>query len=317
LFRSNPFLTHISVPLPQVLRELALSNNPELRVVSLPNVERIQDSGREWGPLFIDVGNTQPDVRLPKLSEVGGEVHVAHSGELSWLQGLRSVGSLYLEDNEFENLASFAALEEIKGDLSAVDQRGLLSVTGLSQLRRIGGSIFLRESRYSGMDFPALTSVGGIELVGLTIRGTIHFPKLERIEQGLHLVRVEALPDGPTFPSLRMIGGSLNVEDNPNGKDLVFSALEEVGGELTVERSGYQALELPSLTSIDGRFVVLENPEITRVAVPSLSRVGGHLILANNPKLPQCLVDGIAHELDGRIGGDTATTGNDESGVCQ
>lgn len=187
---------------------------------------------------------------LESLASLGGGLRLRSLRELTTTEGLgpvREVAFLAIEENvALANLAGFADLEEVRGDVNLTGQLALSSLAGLEDLQRIGGALQLAR-------LPELTSVGG--LAGL-------------VNVGGRLL-VNDLPQLTALgglSALTSIAGDLTLLDLPALTSLV--GLAPLSGVAGVE------VQNAALSSLDGLPVPADATFLRLVGLASLTDAG-------------------------------------------
>jgi len=125
----------------------------------------------EVGGDMLLVGNYKlRGIGLPALRGVGGTLQISGSTELAEVafSGLTEVGALVIDDTWLPVLThvDFSALERADGALQMIGVP-LLAQIDLPGLTTVGGTLQVAGSCGLGLDAPALTSAGGLQLRGL------------------------------------------------------------------------------------------------------------------------------------------------------
>jgi hypothetical protein len=312
-------VTDVSIPKLTTVEVLTLIGFG-LNRIELPNLERVVKN-EIGGQATIIVKGRDMRISLGKLREIDGWLFVSTdvASDLSWLGALERVGgSLELNPGPSSVLSGLRSLAEVGGGL-----RISPAVRGVDfpALRRADGGIFIQPSDAAPgfpdlalLSFPALERAGGVVLDHTVISTTaVGFPNLREITADATFTSSVLRPDG-FVPALAHVGGELLIEDN-TGDAIDFPQIATVG-KLSSRRNAAARIAFPALTTVADKLAVFEHPNLSMLEFPALSGVGGNLVIANNPVLPACEVEVIVSRVAGAIGGEVATTGNDEGATC-
>jgi hypothetical protein len=108
------------------------------------------------------------------------------------------------------------------------------------------------------------------------------------IIRGTELRHLEGLED------LRVVGGTLEISDNPGLLDLApLKNLERAGAVAIFNNGNLTSLDLPSLKRVDGWLTVISNPKAQKLALPELESLGKGLIVKSNPRLGRMTVPSL------------------------
>jgi hypothetical protein len=255
----------------------------------LPALERI------GGELFVTGNGADGEsVSAPVLAEVGGRLVLWRGvhGVVS-MPALRTVGGDLAIDGQITALA-FDALESIEGDLLYSDV--ILDEIRLPGLRRLGGSLALAvNGRLRGIDLPALEEIGAeLSLYGDLALRSVALPALRVIRGRLRLSSLWAL-ERLDLGLLAAVERQIVLESLPLLTSLELPSLAEIGlnggpmddgSSLRVVNTGLEQLELPSLTSLDGRASIALNPALRAVRLVRLEEAGT-LTLSSDDELEE------------------------------
>lgn len=280
----------------------------------------------EWN-LTLDGAGITSLAPLAQLTKVGGGLIIANTS-LSTLEGLEQIS---IVENSIEiignpSLADIEALSSISGEigqpgggLRIIDNGSLTSLTGLSNVSSISGSIDISNN-------PSLTSLSGLDGIAsatdlLYITGNSSLSSLSGLGAltSVHSIYIQgntALGSLSGLGGLSAIPGSVTIYDNPNLADLNglsglasignnlqlagnaslsnlggLSALSQVGGQLSIVGSGTLSGlgGLEDLSTVGAGISIFENDALTDIsALSGLSSVGDVINISDNPQLSEC-----------------------------
>jgi hypothetical protein len=248
---------------------------------------------------------------------IGGRLTVAQNPKLqSFITPVQTVGeSIHVTENP-ELFEFGASVQVLPGSLLLQHNPKLYLLTGLEQLRIVGGDLTLEQlDALDVLHLDALTHVGG----------SFSFIGNELV---WHFIYVD---------NLISIGGDLNLIDNPK-LALLFANLQAVGGGVRLEKNDaliqveglgwltrlawLQIVDNPKLRSLSYlrrlswvyHLSISGNPLLTTLELPELKSVSS-LSITNNPALPTCLATALAAQVSAPPR-NVSISGNDETSVC-
>ncbi len=168
-------------------------------------------------------------------------------------------------------------LRTVEGDLHVTDNAVPLSLPVLGE---VGGDVTLSGQSASGLQLPALATVGGCLELGAE-PGFTSLPLLESVDSLL----IDGAGGALAFPVLTTIAADA-VIDASDLTALALPALEDLGGDL--ELRGWSpglALALGNLSEVGGDLRLVETSLVAVVPVGGVTTVGGSLVLEGNAAL--------------------------------
>lgn len=183
-------------------------------------------------------------------------------------------------------------------DVDAFNARGFTNITGdvvigadvqncvLEHVQSIRGRIRADQAtQLTTLAFPRLAITGGLEAIDTPALETLAFPALIFVN-GDALFRRTSAEDLSGLTDVIRIEGDLIVEEN-----LELIALNRLG----------------KVESVEGRFIVRDNPKLEDVAIGPVAAVGGDLVVEDNDALQS------SEGLEGleTVGGDLVVSDND------
>ena len=276
-------------------------------------------------------------LRLPALERIGGDLvcHDLTGGDVD-LPMLVDIGqSLFWSTCDTPRLPR---LEAVERNLR-IQGRGL--PVALPSLREGGVSMSIEQVPGSDLVLPVLTSVEGLEVVGVA---TLDLPLLATtgwLRADARHVRAPALVEA----GILSLGGLLEtlelpllrssslvaIEDTPALRSIELPRLTETN-DITIRDSALENLHLPALARI-GAGLALHNTRVPALHLPIAARAGSLTLTENavltsldvpmltallsvtvtdNPQLPACQAEAIADRT-----GATRTIERNGTGECQ
>lgn len=221
-------------------------------------------------------------VGLDKLGRIGGSFRIIssssdhsynyYSSSLKSLKNFSGLGSLVEIGGDFaissdsyysyslnslENFVGLGNLVKIGGDFAiSFDSESLESFVGLDNLERIGGSFritfpYIRGSLENFVGLENLVEIGGDFISEDTALSTLGLEKLATVGGEMNV----RLSDDAHFTALQSVGGALSLY-YPVYNNLYLPALKTVGGSFRLEY--FQSVDIPKLESIGGAFTITE-----------------------------------------------------------
>ncbi len=248
------------------------------------------------------------------LLSIDGDLLISNNTSLPELNGfnqLQSVGgSLLIQNNRaLVDIGGFENLMSVNRDLSIRGNEMLERLETLNNLTSIGGDLYIDNNKVliSLVAFNNLISiVGKIEFnYNDLLIGFEGFNNLISIGKNFRMWDNHAIASLEGFNSLRSIGGSLNIRTADALENLKgFNNLTTIGGYMNI---GYNenliTLEdLHNLTSIGEDLSIIENSVLVGLELSSLSSVTGRFIVKKNFKLCTNLVFDLRNQVQERAG---------------
>lgn len=246
---------------------LLIFSNKEIREISaFPNLESIE----------MDLKITREDALISitgfnKLREVGKQIQIAPAGSLAYILGfndLEKVGSnLEIASGTLEHIDGFEKLDTIRGDFEITCFPGEYVISGVSNLRYIGGQLVFDKGLHRIEGFESLTYIGA----------------------DFKIISSKGLKETPDFAKVETIGGTFQVYNNPDLQQLpAFSELSEIDGTVIITEN--QALtklgSLHLLQKINGYLEIERNDSlITFDAFTNLDSIAWWVDIESNPSL--------------------------------
>lgn len=244
LLINDPDFEHLDF-LEEVEGSLILKNAEKIKTL-----DRLTRAGRG-----LSIGKSSIEI-LPELVEVGGVLIAEGLTTLKSLPKLKRAWALLLNDSGIEAMpeletadsleiegTKITALPKLKTVFNYLKATGLITLTNLSSLQRVGNDLYINKT---GLEvLPELTSVGNILHAGGSVKLT-------------------------AFPSLYYVGNTLNLFKTAVKK---LEKLKEVGGSFLA--TGVESLtSVPNLSTVGNKMCI----QGTRIDwLPSLTSIGGCL----------------------------------------
>ena len=243
------------------------------------------------GMILINGGDISNLKGLINLTSIGGTLEIENCWELkslSGLEGVTSIGTLYLVTDQLTNLSGLDGLTAINGNLSLNTNLSLQNLVGLEGVNFIGGGV----SIYRNFVLKSLTGLEGL----LAIGGDLHIGNLSSSEGNYQMTSLSGLDN------LTSIGGALDICSNEILTDLTaLGNLTSIEGNLRFsDNESLQSLAgLDSLSLINGDLIIAANPFLTNITglanleVNSISNID----ITNNSSLSDCDIQCICEYL--------------------
>ena len=206
------------------------------------------------------------------------------------------IGNVLISDDgsdNITNLDSLAVLNDVKGDLIISENYDLIDISGLHNLRYVGGDF----SIMFNYQISGLQGLIGIDSIGgnLFIETCNVIPDLEglnnlsRIGGNLSIIWNSNLTSLNGLGNLKYIGGGLTLETNILLTDISsLTGLTSLNGDLFIfgNNSLPSLTGLISITSIEGNFMIGFNESLTNLSgLDSLFYVSGEFEIDDNYSL--------------------------------
>ncbi|KAL1296832.1 hypothetical protein AAFC00_004455 [Neodothiora populina] len=197
--------------------------------------------------------------------------------DLPLLQTLENVNEIEVRSTELESLSGLN-LQDVRGvniqnnpSLTALDLRAVnvtdLRIANNSQelvvsLPNLDWVNNLSLANCSSVSIPSLTRVNNtLQLLGNSFSGFDNASAVRTIGDGLWINDNIKLAN-ISLPSLRSIGGHVDIADNPQLSVLDrVSALESIGGNMHLD-GNFLSISFPSLVNVNGSFVLNTTTEL-------------------------------------------------------
>ena len=183
-------------------------------------------------------------------------------------------------------VARLARAQVVTGDLE------LGAAASLPQLAIVGGNLRYGAGDAGAIALPALAEVGGGVFMYQSA-GAASWPALIRIGGDVYIdtLGLEVL-EHLSAPRLTRIAGSFVIS---SVRQLEAPALSEIGGALSIGRTGFVDVPLPALTRVGGPLFIAYNEALTRVdGLAALQRVDGDVRIIDNPVLADVVLPALA-----------------------
>jgi hypothetical protein len=255
---------------------------------NLPSLEALSCLRQVAGDLRIEELGVMPEVRLPNLSWVGGELAIQVTSmavqdlELERLEGVGE--GLTIHFTELKRLA-MPSLEFVEGHVSLY-ANNFLEELDLSALEQVGDTdlesdsvLYVRLNQsLERLDFPVLRQVAGVlKISSNRLITELTMPMLERTGWGFYISYCESLR-------------SYSIP------------IREVGGFVYLANSYVTSIALPELTTIQSDLNVIFNPSLEALSIPKLESVGLGAVFQGNHSLAESVIDEVLDGVD--VGGD-------------
>lgn len=197
-------------------------------------------------------------IGLENLTSVGGDLRIEHLNDLVKvsLPSLEIAKSISIKNSLTENIA-LPKLSDISQSLSL---EGPLNVLSLPNLQQVDGSLTLHADNSIGSSLiqvialSSLTSAGSINISNFGQLTKLSFPILNAVSSDLNLSNLPAFYN-LSCPSLQKVTGSITLPSACKLSLVSLPKLTNTGG-LVITGSTIDAMELPALTTIDGRLTL-------------------------------------------------------------
>jgi hypothetical protein len=268
---------------------------------------------------------------LSALQSVGGALQFRNNNMLSNLTGIENIDHttitfLILKDNP---LLSACEVQSICDYLAVPANSAIISgnATGCSTRTEVetaciapplpclpGGIVFNSQVEINNFPtlYPGCTEIqGNVEINGVDISNLDGLNQINIIGGSLNLNNNPNLTDISGLNNLQTVGNELNLNSNPGILDLDgFASLTTVGGNFDIRNIDAltQVDGLSLLTSVGGRLKIDDNNVLTNInGLSALTTIGGSLQLFNNDALASFTgLDNVSS-----IGGSLTIEGND------
>ncbi len=216
----------------------------DLRLSAAVDLSPLSSLRNVCGCLSVQAGSLDG---LTSLREVGGPLVAL--GTATSLAGapLEQIASLDVRSTELVSLSGLEGIEAIAGDVAILGASSLIDVTGLSQLRTIGGALLVRDNpRLASLDgLEALTAVG-VDVQIMSNAELLNVAGLRGLES-VPLVSIDL------NPALLTIGGPWVIDAGTVLRIGTNTSLADLAGLEELEQLEQVHLALnPSLRSLDG-----------------------------------------------------------------
>ncbi|KZF25673.1 hypothetical protein L228DRAFT_236746 [Xylona heveae TC161] len=262
-------------------------------------------------------------------SSCSGTSTIQNSGDAATLSACSTFSGDIVVATQAAGTLTIPGIQEITGSLTA-DSAAQLSALEADSLKTIGQDFKLSNlTIIANLNFPQLTSVGGLEWVALPALQTLNFAatiqeagnvlitdtQLSSLD-GINLQMVDNfnINNNRFLKSIEVqlgnITQSLNIEANGMNLTASFPNLEwaynmtfrncsgvktpslaTVNGSMGFYSNYFTDYAAPNLTSTGGSLVFVSNEGLTNISLPMLKTIGGGYQIANNTKLSQ--IDGF------------------------
>lgn len=272
----------------QIVREnLQIINNPLLKSVTIPNLERV------LGGVYININKELEIINFPKLERIGVDYQAGDN--LSLPLNERTRESLYIGANDkLQNIDGFPKLEFVSNNID-ISSNGIQTLSGFPNLKNIPNSIVIVLN-------PNLTSIGGfdsLEFIGSgrlgigsqeNLTSITGFKRLQGVGGRFEIFNLENLTVLNGFDNLISTARFI-ISENPNLLEISgFGKLERVDNfEITRNELLLKLENFGSLKTVNRNFIINRNNNLQTISTfTNLSLVRGNIGIQNNPQLSTC-----------------------------
>lgn len=260
-----------------------------------PNPSTIEDWENEWK--FVVTSKIQESKVYSYTYqyadiEQSGSVVLATQAEvdnfaktgINKIEGSLTIGTA--DGEEITNLDGLANLKHISNSLVINPSYKGADLTGLDNLEQLGSfklgstTSTSKNTTLKTVNLPSLLGVTGDFVVNSSVIEKISIPKAELIGEDMYVTSNALLDlDANAVKSVGaslIIKGSVTQEESATTEAIVFSALKQVGNELTIQYfPKLQGIYLPALESVSGTALFSDMSSIGSLAMTELHSVGG------------------------------------------
>lgn len=226
--------------------------------------------------------------------------------EISEINGSLTIGATSGTDS-VKSLASLSKLETITNDLIINPTYCGNNLSGLENLKKTGSIQIGQLTQLKQAVFPTLTSVMTDIIVSKTQITSLEFPELVNVDNKITITSVDSMVK-LSFPKLKSVVAGITIQGTSYNQldTLLFSSLEEIGGNLAISTFNYltcfdmpklktvttltvsgfsklTTLLFPELVNADGNVTISDNPLLTSLNFSSLTSVFGYFYLQSLP----------------------------------
>ena len=297
--------------LTQIGGSLTITDNPFTVALNLSALQAVA------GPSLLLESNAISNLNLSSLSQantvmISGERNLTTLGPQWPLIALG--GSLVLDGNGLQNLASLSNLQTVADDIQIIGNSSLTTIAGVSGVIGVGGKILVETNiSLPTVRFPLVPTLQSVVIRSNYSLTQLGFSSLTTITNGFLIYQNNQLPGigGTTgvigFPSLTTTPTlKSEVSLNPAMTTVAFPALVDVWDLEIADNAAMTTMQFPALTDVHhdlvirnndawndandfsalftvGRDIVLKgNDVVTAVNFPSLDSFPGMLRAPNN-----------------------------------
>lgn len=278
-----------------------------------PNPSTIEDWENEWK--FVVTSKMQ-DSKVYSYTyqytdiEQSGSVVLATQAEvdnfaktgINKIEGSLTIGTA--DGEEITNLDGLANLKQISNSLVINPSYKGADLTGLDNLEQLGSfklgstTSTSKNTTLKMVNLPSLLGVTSDFVVNSSVIEKISIPKAELIGEDMYITSDALLDlDANAVKSVGaslIIKGSVAQEESATTEAIVFSALKQVGNELTIQYfPKLQGIYLPALESVAGTASFSDMSSIGSLAMTELHSVGG-LTIKNCKEISTVELPGLA-----------------------
>ena len=260
-----------------------------------PNPSTIEDWENEWK--FVVTSKMQ-DSKVYSYTyqytdiEQSGSVVLATQAEvdnfaktgINKIEGSLTIGTA--DGEEITNLDGLANLKQISNSLVINPSYKGADLTGLDNLEQLGSfklgstTSASKNIMLKTVNLPSLLGVTGDFVVNSSVIEKISIPKVEFIGEDMYITSDALLDlDANAVESVGaslIVKGSVAQKESATTEAIVFSALKQVGNELTIQYfPKLQGIYLPALESVVGTASFSDMSSIGSLAMTELHSVGG------------------------------------------
>ena len=260
-----------------------------------PNPSTIEDWENEWK--FVVTSKMQ-DSKVYSYTyqytdiEQSGSVVLATQAEvdnfaktgINKIEGSLTIGTA--DGEEITNLDGLANLKQISNSLVINPSYKGTDLTGLDNLEQLGSfklgstTSASKNIMLKTVNLPSLLGVTGDFVVNSSVIEKISIPKVEFIGEDMYITSDALLDlDANAVESVGaslIVKGSVAQKESATTEAIVFSALKQIGNELTIQYfPKLQGIYLPALESVVGTASFSDMSSIGSLAMTELHSVGG------------------------------------------
>ncbi|KAI7850946.1 hypothetical protein BDC45DRAFT_446065 [Circinella umbellata] len=267
----------------------------DVKVESQSDLDPLKQCKKYSGSITIEQASV-PELNLPGVMEIDGDIHVRDSNGLSRLSfpQLQSIKGIYLDNNRELSSLDLNSLTSVQTFQVAVHP-ALSEISFPAELSRLS-KMAISDTTITRLDGLKMEKVGELLLDNNIYLRTLDVGNLTEVSQSMSI--------SANSPDLTLDLSHLNSLGQGSFRNLAeisIGELDKVNGDLSFISNKFSSLKLSKMTEVQGTLTLADNKNLEKLSVPELKHVGGALSVGNNTRLSHVDAFPKLEQVDGTV----------------